>query len=93
MVVFGSSFINLTWAYPAEVIPAKESLTPNITHWLALSLATFVPPLISGGMPNNNPYPVFIFFGIYSFIGFVHVRMSMQESDGRTYLEIVKSFK
>ena len=78
MIIFGGAFINQNWAYPSEVIPASESRIPNIVHWLTLSTANLVPPLVSGAMPNNNPFPVFIFFGIYCFIGFIHVRRSLQ---------------
>ena len=78
MLVFGGSFINQNWAYPAEVVPAREATIPNIIHWFTMSTSNLIPPLISGAMPNNNPYPIFIFFGIYCFIGFLHVRAKLQ---------------
>jgi len=62
-------------------------------NWIALAISTLVPPLISGSMPDNNPYPVFIFFGLYGIIGFVRVRLKLKESDGFSYNEIIKSFK
>ena len=78
MIIFGGAFINQNWSYPSEVIPARESTIPNITHWLALAFTNLVPPLVSGVMPNSNPFPVFIFFGIYCFIGYLHVRANLQ---------------
>jgi hypothetical protein len=75
--------------YPSEVIPANVALIPNLVHWLGLAIATLVPPLIAGAMPNNNTYPIFIFFGIYGIFAFTHVFNSLKESDGKTYNEII----
>lgn len=44
-------------------------------------------------MPDNNPYPVFLFFGIYGLLALIHVFKTLRESDGRTYDEIIASFK
>jgi hypothetical protein len=68
-------------------------MIPNIFHWLALAVSTLVPPIITGIMPGQNPYPVFIFFGLYGFLGLAHVFRYLRESDGFTYSEIIKSFK
>lgn len=73
MVVYGGSFISPVWSYPSEVIPASETIIPNIVHWTALALEILIPPLIAGKMPNNNAYPVFFFFGVYGLFGFIHV--------------------
>jgi MFS family permease len=93
MSVFGGAFICQSWAYPSEIIPASKALVPNIVNWIALSISTLVPPIIAGIMPDNNPYPVFIFFGMYGFFGLIHVWRVLRESDGHTYLEIIRSFK
>jgi hypothetical protein len=73
MIVYGGSFISPIWSYPAEVIPASQAVIPNIVHWTALALEILIPPLIAGGMPNHNAYPVFFFFGIYGLFAFIHV--------------------
>ena len=78
-------FISPMWAYPAEVIPAVQQLPVNILHWVSVAICMLIPPLVASFMPKNNPYPVFIFFGIYTFIGFVHIRTTLRESDGLTY--------
>jgi MFS family permease len=78
LAVFGGSFINQCWAYPSEVIPAREATIPNIVHWLTMSISMLVPPLLSGIMPSGNPYPVFIFFGLYSFVGLLHFYKCMK---------------
>jgi len=89
MAVYGAAFICPIWAYPSEVIPASESLLANIMNWIALAISTLIPPLVTGAMPNNNSYPVFIFFGLYGLIGFVHVKCKLRESDGFTYRQII----
>ena len=93
MAIYGVAFISPIWAYPSEVIPAAQQLPANILHWLSLAFSMLVPPLVSSVMPGNNPYPVFVFFGIYGLIGFVHVRSTLKETNGLTYKQIIESFK
>lgn len=93
MAVYGVSFISPIWSYPSEIIPASQALLPNIVNWLALALSTLIPPLVTGAMPNNNSYPVFLFFGIYGFLSFFHIFRHLRESDGKSYNEIIMSFK
>lgn len=88
MAVYGAAFISPIWSYPSEIVPAAQSTIPNITHWLALAASTLIPPLVTGAI--GNPYPVFIFFGLYSFIGFAHIFRHLKESDGYTYNQIIK---
>lgn len=92
MAIYGAGFLSPIWSYPSEIIPASQALPSNILHWVALAVCLLVPPLVSGAN-NSNPYPVFIFFGIYSLIGFAHVRSTMRESKGLTYKQIIQSFK
>jgi hypothetical protein len=73
MIIYGAAFVSPIYAYPSEVIPASEALFSNIMHWVALSISTLVPPLVSKVMPHSNPYPVFFFFGIYGVFGFIHI--------------------
>jgi len=93
MVVYGGSFISPIWAYPSEILPASQNMLPNIFHWIALALSTLIPPIVSKAMPNNNPYPVFIFFGLYGLLSLIHIFRYLRESDGLSYNEIIKSFK
>jgi hypothetical protein len=62
-------------------------------HWVALALSTLIPPLVTRGIVHNDPYLVFLFFGLYGIIGFVHVKFKLRESDGYTYNQILASFK
>lgn len=92
MAIYGAGFISPIWAYPSEIIPASQALPSNILHWITLALSMLIPPLVAG-YNNKNPYPVFIFFGIYGLIGFIHVRFTLRESNGLTYKQIIQSFK
>ena len=78
MAVYGAAFISPVWAYPSEIIPASESLLPNIMHWVALAISTLIPPLVTAALPHNNSYPVFFFFGIYGIVGFMHVKFKLR---------------
>lgn len=93
LAVFGAAYISPMWAYPPEIIPAKEQTCVNVLHWFSIAFVMLIPPLVASFMPGNNPYPCFIFFGIYGFIGFAHVRSTLRESDGRTYKEIIEDFR
>lgn len=93
MVIYGATYISPIWAYPSEIIPASQALVPNIINWISLATSTLIPPLVLKAMPDNNPYPVFFFFGGYGLLCLLHVVPTMKESDGHTYNEIIKSFK
>ena len=93
LAVFGAAYISPMWAYPVEIIPAVQQLPVNVLHWLSIAFVMLIPPLVASFMPKNNPWPVFIFFGLYTFIGFAHIRSTLRESDGLTYKEIIASFK
>lgn len=92
MAIYGAGFLSPIWSYPSEIIPASQSLPSNILHWVTLALCMLVPPLVSG-FNKGNPFPVFIFFGIYGIIGFIHVRFTLRESNGLNYKQIIQSFK
>lgn len=92
MAIYGGAFISPIWSYPSEIIPASEAVIPNVAHWLALATSTLIPPIVAGMMPNDNPYPVFVFFGLYGFLSFIHVYKDAKESDGKAYDEIIQSF-
>jgi hypothetical protein len=92
MIPYGGAFNSPIWAYPSEIVPASQMLGPSLTHWAALALSTLIPPLVMGAMPNNNPYPIFFFYGTVTIFGFIHMYRSLRESDGYTYDQIIKSF-
>lgn len=93
MMIYGGSFVSPVWSYPSQVIPASKALIPNITHWLGLSITTLIPPLVTGVMPKNNPFPVFIVLGVYGLLSLVHIFKDLRESDGKTYNQIIQTYK
>ena len=92
MAIYGSMFISPIWAYPYVVVPTAETLGVNMAQWLSLSVSLLVPPIVSGIMPDNNPYPVFFFFAAYGFVSFIHIYSTLKESDGKSYDEIIQSY-
>jgi hypothetical protein len=53
MFVYGGMMLSAVWSYPSEIIPAAESLVPNVVHWVALSLSTLAPSLVMSLMPSG----------------------------------------
>lgn len=53
MIIYGGMLLSAVWSYPSEIIPAAESLIPNIVHWVALSLSTLAPSLVMSLMPHD----------------------------------------
>lgn len=85
MILYGATFLPISWSYPSEIIPAEQSIYPNIISWISLTIVVSVPPIIVGIMPDHNAYPLFFFFGLYGAVGFVYLLFKMVESKGRTY--------
>ena len=92
MIIYGASFLPVSWSYPSEIIPAEQAVFANTFGWIATSIVVSVPPIIVGIMPGNNAYPLFFFFGAYSTFGSLALYFKMVESKGRTYEEIVKEY-
>lgn len=44
-------------------------------------------------MPNNEVYPCYIFFCLYSLFTFIHFKRQAVETNGLTYEEIINKFK
>ena len=69
MLVYGASFLPVSWSYPSEIIPAEQAVYANVFGWIATSIVVSVPPIVVGAMPGNNAYPLFFFFGAYGIFG------------------------
>lgn len=93
MTVYGLTYIAPIWAYPSEIIPASQTIFPNILNYVSLATSMLIPPIIVKIMPENNPYPVFLFFGGYGLLAVIHMIKTLRESDGYTYHEIISSFR
>jgi hypothetical protein len=53
-------------------------MIPNITGWVCLTIVTMIPPLVVGAMPDNNAYPLFIFFGYYGIAAYILLEKYMK---------------
>lgn len=92
MLLYGATFLPVSWSYPSEIIPAEQAVFANTLGWIATCIVVSVPPIIVGAMPDHNAYPLFFFFGIWGVFGSLYVFCSMVESKGRTYEEIIKEY-
>jgi hypothetical protein len=85
MIVYGGSFLPVSWSYPSEIVAAEQSVIPNVIGWIATAIVTSIPPIVVGAMPNGNAYPLFIFFGCYGIFGVIMIYLKLIESKGKTY--------
>lgn len=76
MMSFGSTFNPVSWPYPTEII--KPELVPYTTFlsWLGCIIITVFPPIIIEDFPSHNAYPLFFFFGAYSFFSSIYIYLS-----------------
>lgn len=65
MFLNGGAVLTAAYSYPSEILAPEVAFIPNTLGWLALAIVTSVPPIIVGLMPENNAYPLFLFFGGY----------------------------
>jgi MFS transporter, SP family, arabinose:H+ symporter len=89
--VFGSSIGPIVWLYVPEIIPSKIVPFATMTNWLGASICVIFTPIVIK-LNNNNPYPVFFFFGAITFIFFIMNVFLMVETKGRTKAEVAKIF-
>lgn len=85
MVIAGAFFFPPAWSYPSEIVPAAQTLHQNIAQWFALSISTLLPPFVMYLMPNNNPYPIFIFFGLYCLMAIFYLHKKLVETKGKSF--------
>ena len=93
MAGYGAAFISPAWSYPSAVVAPDETLAMNCTFWMSIAFTLLVPPLVTGAMPDENPYPVFFFFAICGTVGFIHAYTTAKDTDGKNFYEIIKSFE
>ncbi len=85
MLIYGGTFLPVSWSYVSEIVPPQEVVVLNVIGWIATWIVTTVPPIIKGIMPGNNTYPCFFFFGTCGIIGTTYAYFKMVESKGRSY--------
>ncbi len=92
MVSFGSTFSPVSWPYPTEIITPDLVPYSTFTNWLGCTIITVFPPIIIEKMPGNNAYPLFFFFGSYSFLSSIYIYFGAKEIKGLTYEQIIRIF-
>lgn len=91
MIVYGISLGPVVWLYVPEIIPAKIVPFATMMNWFGCSLCVmFTPIAISAN--NDNPYPVFFFFGAITFLFYLFNLVYMVETKGKSTKEIIAAF-
>lgn len=76
MIFFGLLFAPVSWSYPSEIVPASQSAIAVVFTWVALAFTTIIPPIIMQEM-NQDAYPIFLFFGIYTTFSVFYMWISL----------------
>ncbi len=92
MISFGSTFSPVSWPYPTEIITPDLVPYSTFLNWLGCMIITVFPPIIIEKMPGNNAYPIFLFFGSYSFLSSIYLYFGAKEIKGLTYEQIIRIF-
>lgn len=82
MIPFGMCWGTVPWALPSEIFPssrrAKGVALTTCTHWFSNFIVGLItPPLVSG-----TGYGVFLFFGVFCFLGGVWALLCVPETKG-----------
>lgn len=91
-VVYGATLGPIVWLYVPEIIPSKIVPLATMTNWFGASICVIFTPIIIK-LNDNNPYPVFFFYGGVTFVFFIINFFLMVETKGRTKVEIAKLFR
>ncbi|OJD38807.1 sugar transporter [Diplodia corticola] len=91
--VYGLTWAPAAWIYCSEVFPlrwrAKGVGLSAATNWIFnFALAYFVPPAF-----ENIVWRTYIIFGVFCFVGTIHVFFSFPETAGKTLEEIDAVFE
>ena len=91
MMIYGVSIGPSVWMYVPEIIPAKVVPLATMTNWFGCAICViFTPYAVRAN--DNNPFPVFFFFGAITLLFFIINVFLMVETKGRTTQQIAKIF-
>lgn len=75
-IVFGLVFSPVSWAYPVEIVTAKQSSIGNVLTWMSVVLTVLVPPIVIEAM-DNNAWAIFMFFAGYTTLSLVYMWLKL----------------
>lgn len=91
ILVFGITYSIVSSIYPAEILRNERVSYTSFTAWPAMVFATLVPPVVGDVIePSHMPWPIFLFFGVYSLFSAVYLWCCAVESKDREYNDILK---
>jgi hypothetical protein len=91
MIVYGVSLGPVVWLYVPEIIPAKIVPFATMMNWTGASLVVIFTPILTQ-LNDNNPYPVFFFYGGITLVFFVINCFLMVETKGKSTREVAQLF-
>lgn len=91
MIIYGISLGPVVWLYVPEIIPAKIVPLATMMNWLGCSLCVILTPIAIHDN-DNNPYPVFLFYGAITLLFFFVNLALMVETKGKSSEQIARSF-
>ncbi len=79
------------WVYISEIFPTRvralgQSFGSGV-HWVLAAMITLITPVFldgEQGIYKDNPYPIFIFFGVFMIFQLVWVLFVMPETKGKS---------
>ncbi len=79
------------WVYISEIFPTRvRALGQSFgcgVHWVLAALITLITPIFldrNDGIFKDNPYPIFVFFGVFMVFQLLWVIFAMPETKGKS---------
>ena len=89
IAIYGLLYAPVNWAYPAEILPPSKVVLAVTISWISLAITTIFPPIIMEKM-DNNAFPIYLFFAVYTTISLIYIGLKLVESRGRSYKQIIE---
>ena len=65
MVPCASCIASIAWSFPSELAEGNIGVVVGMVSWAGTMANAVIPPYITQIIPNNNAYPIFMFFAFY----------------------------
>ena len=91
LAIFGLLLAPVNWAYPAELLPPSQIIYAVSVSWVGLAITTIFPPIIMQVMNQDN-YPTFLFFAIYTTFSLIYMGLRLVENKGLNYKQTIEKY-
>jgi MFS family permease len=88
---FGITYSTVSSIYPGEIMKNERASYSTFTAWPAMMMVTLVPPLLADVIsPTHTPWPIFLFFALFSLLSVFYLGRFAVESKDKQYYDIIK---